>query len=178
MHRDKTRYVISGLVTLAVFATVAWADLSVGKKAPDFKLPTIRNTQFQLSDCFKEKPKVVVLDLWATWCPPCRHEIPWLVKLHKDYAKKPVQIVGVALDRDLSTVKKFATDNKIRYTVCHDPVGTKLGEPYQIKGIPATYVIDKTGKIRFTHSKFPGDAASQKEKYEEFKKQIDELLAE
>jgi peroxiredoxin len=189
MRRVKARYIkgrrslspalIGAIVAVVVLITAAWADLSAGTKAPDFKLPNIKGGQFQLSDCFKgDKPKVVVLDLWATWCPPCRGEIPYLIKLKKAYANKDVQITGVALDKGLDTVKTFARENKINYTVCHDPNGDKLGKPYDIQGIPATYVIDKTGKIRFAHSGFPRDAQGQKDEYDKFKQQIDQLLAE
>jgi peroxiredoxin len=176
-----TRRLSVALIALAiagVAAIAAYADLSVGTKAPNFTLPTIDGKTFTLADNFKAPGKVVVLDLWATWCPPCRAEIPHLINLQSKFKNKRVTIVGVSLDRGKAEVVDFAKEQGINYIVAHDPNGEKVGGAYQVRGIPATYIIDKSGVIRYAHSGFPRDAAEAKRKAAEFEKQINTLLAQ
>lgn len=165
----KTKIIIAIAIGLAVLvgACAVMADLSTGKAAPNFTLPTLDGKSFSL----KQPGKVVLLDIWATWCPPCRAEIPYLVKLAKKYADKDVVLVGVAIDERKSDVASFAKQKGINYTVALDPGAQSLGQRYQLRGIPATYIIDKEGIIRKVHSGFggAGDAA-------EMDKQIAELL--
>ncbi len=169
--------VLAIALTLAIAATVAYADLSAGTKAPSFTLPTIDGKTFTLSNCFKSPPKVVVLDIWATWCPPCRAEIPHLIALQNKFKNQNVTIVGVALDAEKSTVVDFAKQQKINYTIAFDPNADKIGKLYQVRGIPATYVIDKTGVIRYTHSGFPRNADEAKQAAADLEKEIRTLLA-
>ena len=149
------------IVLVALVSSAVVANLRVGTKAPTFTVPTIDGKSFTLKDCFKKPGKVVLLDIWATWCPPCRMEIPHLINLQKKYANKGVVFVGVAIDADKGDVKSFAKKQKINYTVCHDPNAKTVGKSYQVQGIPATYIIDKKGVIRNVHSGFGGaeDAA-------------------
>jgi len=170
-----------GAVAIAIVAIISaavYADLTAGTKAPNFTLPTLAGKSFTLSNCFKNPPQVVVLDLWATWCPPCRSEIPHLVNLQNKFKGKNVTIVGVALDADKSVVADFAKQQRINYTIALDPQGAKLGTPYKIKGIPATYIIDKKGVIRYAHSGFPRDTEAGKEEAANMEKEIRTLLAQ
>jgi len=138
------------------------ANLRAGTKAPNFSLPKLDGKTFTLADSFKKPGKVVLLDIWATWCGPCRAEIPYIIKLQKKYAGKGVVIVGVAIDDSKDDVKSFVKDEKVNYTIVHDPKAKSVGKSYQVEGIPATYIIDKKGVIRYVHSGFSGaeDAAS------------------
>jgi len=176
MHIRRTPLVAIALV-IAVAATAAYADLAAGAKAPTFTLPTIAGKTFTLADCFKTPANVVVLDIWATWCPPCRSEIPHLVELQKKFKGKKVVIVGVAIDEAESTVVEFAKQQGINYTVAHDPNAAKIGNLYQVRGIPATYIIDKKGVIRYAHSGFPRDPEAAKKEAAVLEKEIRTLLA-
>jgi len=173
----KNRFVLLTSICLVIVLTViAWSDVAPGTKAPDFTLKNLSGKSVSLSNFFVKPGNVVLLDIWATWCPPCRSEIPQLVKLQKSYKGKPFKIVGVAIDDEIATVKSFAKDNKINYTVCHDPSGRTIGKPYKVQGIPAAYIIDKKGVIRFAHMGFPGDAEGQKKEIAKMKKEINSLL--
>jgi len=143
--------VLAGLVSSAVIA-----NLSAGTKAPNFSLPKLDGKTFTLKDNFKQPGKVVLLDIWATWCGPCGSEIPYLIDLQKKYAGKPVTIVGVAIDEKKETVQSFVKNMKINYTICHDPNAKAVGKSYDVQSIPATYIIDKKGVIRFAHRGFGG----------------------
>ena len=121
---------------------------SVGEPAFDFELKDSTGKTVRLSDF---KGKVVVLDFWATWCPPCRKEIPGFVNLHNNYQAKGVEVVGVSLDRSWSPVKPFMQEYRIGYTILLGD--QKLTEMYGgFTGIPTTFVIDRNGVIRDKHT--------------------------
>jgi len=116
--------------------------------APAFTLTDINGKSVSLSDF---KGKVVILDFWATWCPPCKREIPDFIKLQKEFGSRGLQVVGIALDEP-GKVQAYASQNGINYPVLlgSDDIAWKYGG---IQGIPTTFIIDKTGKIV---SKFEG----------------------
>lgn len=147
---------VCSVVLLSLAASAVLAQLPAGKKAPNFTLKDINGKSFTLSNLYIKPVKAIVLDLWATWCPPCRKEVPFLIDINKRYKSKGVIVVGVSIDRDLATVKKFVNDYKIDYTILHDPNATKVGPLYNLKPIPETYIIDKKGIIRYVHVGFSG----------------------
>lgn len=156
----RTRTLVVGMIVLAVLVTssVLLADLKPGTKAPTFTLPTLDGKTYTL----KHPGKVVFMDIWATWCGPCRAEVPHIIKLAKKYADKDVVFVGVSVDQRKADVTKFAKEKGINYTIALDPGAEKVGSPYQVRGIPATYIIDKKGVIRYVHSGFGGAADAEK----------------
>jgi len=118
--------------------------LQIREKAPEFTLPNISQTQTSLSDY---QGKVIILDFWDTWCPPCRMEIPNFVKMQKEWGGKGLQIIGMALGRrGLKAVQSFAKDYKINYPIVIVD-NTTLGEYGPIAGIPTTFVVGQNGKI-------------------------------
>jgi peroxiredoxin len=113
-----------------------------GEVAPGFTLPDLGGKSVSLSSF---KGKVVILDFWATWCPPCRREIPDFISLQKQYGSRGLQVVGVALD-ELDKVKGFVAANGMNYPVLlgNDRVVESYGG---ISGIPTTYILDRKGRI-------------------------------
>lgn len=95
--------------------------------------------------------KVVLLNLWATWCPPCRREIPDLIEIAKEYEHKGVVVIGVSLDEgenNLALVKKFVERNKIPYLNVIDNMDHVIASSYgNISSIPTTFIIDKQGNV-------------------------------
>ena len=115
-----------------------------GKKAPDFVLRNLEGREVKLSDY---AGKVVILDFWATWCPPCRAEIPHFVQLQKEWGSKGLQVIGVSLDREgVKVLKPFAKKYRMNYLVL---IGdSKVVKVYgSIRSIPTTFVIDRNGII-------------------------------
>jgi len=110
--------------------------------APAFTLTDLSGRPVSLADY---RGKVVILDFWATWCPPCKKEIPDFIDLQSQYGPHGVQIVGIALDEP-DKVKAFAQQNGINYPVLlgNEAITVTYGG---IEGIPTTFVIDKKGKI-------------------------------
>ena len=122
-------------------ATSAPRDTST---APEFSLPNLKGETVHLSDF---KGKVVILDFWATWCGPCKMEIPHFAELLKRHGAKGFAIVGVAMDEPgAEVVRPFVTKNKIEYHVL-------LGDTYTankyggVNALPTTFLIDRKGKI-------------------------------
>ena len=124
------------------------ACVADAKPAADFTLPTLDGKSFTLSSV---KGKVVLLNFWATWCGPCKAEIPAFVELQQQYGKDLV-VVGLSVDDPADKAKAFATTYKINYTVVlglgHDDIQDAYGPIY---GIPASFLISRDGKVCKRH---------------------------
>ncbi len=120
-----------------------------GKKAPDFTLTTTDGKTLKLSDF---KGKGVIVNFWATWCPPCRAEIPDMVELQKEYESKGFSFIGIAVSDQEEKVKAFVESQKMNYPVA---MGTpelamsygKFTKEGTIRGIPTSFVINGKGEI-------------------------------
>jgi peroxiredoxin len=137
--------VMISIITLALFAGCTSKDKEgATAAAPDFTLQDVSGKKVRLADL---KGRVVLLEFWATWCPPCRAEIPSIEHLHKQYGGKGLTILAVALDEGgWDVVKAFVAEQKITYTVLK---GTEdVSAKYMVRLIPATFIIDKQGLIR------------------------------
>ncbi|HEY9857585.1 MAG TPA: TlpA disulfide reductase family protein [Stenomitos sp.] len=146
--------------------------IAAPKEAPDFSLPrTGDGKTVKLSDF---KGKVRIVNFWATWCPPCRAEIPHFVSMYKDLKGKGVEIIGISLDqKGDAAVAPFVKENKMNYPVLlgDENVVSAYGG---IRGIPTTFIVDRQGRIV---KKFVGLPASSEEGIKDaFMKEIGPLL--
>lgn len=126
-----------------------WVDvkvpLAVGFKAPDFSVVDADGNKLSLSSL---KGHIVVLDFWASWCAPCRAELPNVEKIAKDYANKGVIVIGIDIDRNEGAFKGAVSYFGLTYRQVFDGPDDKVSGLYRVSGIPMTYLIDREGVIR------------------------------
>ncbi|MBZ5664626.1 MAG: redoxin domain-containing protein [Acidobacteriia bacterium] len=115
--------------------------------APEFSLPELTGQTFDLS---AYRGKVVLLDFWATWCDPCREEIPHFVELQDKYRDQGLQIVGISMDDGPEPVRDFYQRFHMNYPVAMG--NAKIGELYGgVLGLPIAFLIDRDGRIEAKH---------------------------
>lgn len=143
------------LVAVAVLALVfgiVWLQSSkyeppkIGKVAPDFALVDLNDKEVRLSDL---RGKVVFLNFWATWCKPCKEEMPSMEVLHKNFEKDGLVVLAVSIDRVTTTkdIPPFIKSMNLSFPVLVDSWG-KTDMPYKRMGVPETFIIDQQGVIR------------------------------
>ncbi|MCS7052155.1 MAG: TlpA family protein disulfide reductase [Ignavibacterium sp.] len=135
------------LITVS-FIQYTFANPTDNKKAPEFSLKTLEGKTVKLSDY---KGKIVIIDFWATWCPPCRKGIPDLVDLQKTYSKELV-VIGISLDqeRTIKDLKPFIQNYGINYPVVLGD--EKVVRDYGgVNAIPTSFIVDQKGFIVDSH---------------------------
>ena len=157
MKRNAIVFAILAITILGMLAFGKWVDRErhqrtgtslvgnvQGAQAPDFELVSLDGQKVKLSDF---RGKAVVLNFWATWCTPCKTEMPWFVDLQKQYAGDGLLIVGVAMDdTDPQKIAQFASEMGVNYPVL---LGTnKVSDEYgDVEYLPTTFYINRQGKI-------------------------------
>lgn len=116
----------------------------VGQAVPDFVLPDLEGKPHDLADF---RGRVVVLNFWATWCPPCIDEMPSLERLHDALDDKGVAVLAVSVDERFSDIEKFVNQYHLTLTVLHDE-GKKVSRKYQTFKYPETYILDREGILK------------------------------
>jgi cytochrome c biogenesis protein CcmG, thiol:disulfide interchange protein DsbE len=115
----------------------------IGSQAPDF---TVQDSQTKIT-LSQYRGQVVVLNFWATWCPPCVEEIPSLVEMQKRMKSKGVTVIAVSVDVDENAYKQFVKDHNVNLLTVRDP-NQKSNQLYGTFKFPETYVIDRKGIMR------------------------------
>lgn len=136
--------------------------------APDFTLKSSTGENIRLAE---QRGQVVMLNFWASWCGPCREEMPLLDKLNSKYGKMGFVMYGINTDQDIAEAKNVLNKIKVNYPILFDPE-SKLSTLYNVDSMPFSVFIDKKGQIRHIHK---GYVLGDEEKYV---KQIKELISE
>ncbi|WP_419151463.1 TlpA family protein disulfide reductase [Aeribacillus alveayuensis] len=138
------------LAGVAIWQTIASKDVKVGlekgDKAPDFELLTLNGETKKISDF---QGKKVILNFWATWCPPCKEEMPEMQKLYEDYSDE-IEIVAVnftASESNQEKVKQFIENNGFTFPILLDPKN-KANSGYEVLTYPTTYFLNEDGIIQ------------------------------
>ena len=160
-RRSRNRLARAGLaLALTALLALAWSQrdrfipVGVGTRVPTYTAQTLDGRTVSLASL---KGKVVVLNVWATWCRPCRVEMPALERLHQQLRGEGLEVVAVSVDTPpgvLSPTGQFSGDVKafvdameLTFTVLHDPART-VEELFLVQGLPTTLIIDKAGRIQ------------------------------
>jgi peroxiredoxin len=149
MHRISLTFAILALTT-----TAARAEVKPGQAAIDFDAPTMAGTPLKLSTL---RGKVVLLDFWASWCEPCKKELPLLDKMAPRLRARGVEIVAVNIDDNRDKAAEFVRSHGLHLTVVTDGAKKIVGA-WEPPKMPSSFVVDKGGVVRAVHGGFePGD---------------------
>lgn len=136
--------------------------------APDFTLKSRDGSNIKLSEL---RGQVVMVNFWASWCGPCRQEMPLLEQLYQRYQPMGFTLLGVNVEEDSSAADKVLKDIPVSFPILYDSKNS-VSESYQVRAMPSTFLIDRDGNVRYLHKGYqPG--------YEEdYQQQIRELVRE
>jgi peroxiredoxin len=144
------------------------ASLKINKTAPNFILKSSGGGNISLSEL---RGKVVVINFWATWCVPCRQEVPQMEKLYQRFSKKGLTIVAINVGNNSDKAKRISKELGITFPILFDS-DSNVSEEYGVFAMPSTYFVDRTGNLRKIHRSFElGDE-------KKYKKIIKALLKE
>jgi peroxiredoxin len=153
MTRPKRQHVLGGLIALLLagflfviepsFRDLAGPAVAVGDAAPAFRLTAETGQPVDLNDF---RGRFLVLNFWATWCPPCVEEMPSLNQFHKQFAGRGVIVLGVSVDRDREAYQRFLERAGVEFLTVRDPE-RKVSRLYGTFKYPETYFIDPQGKV-------------------------------
>ena len=152
---------IAGVVMTAIFGVALAIKLrpqlnllEIGSNAPEFHATDLRTSKPVTLDTYRGK--VVLVNIWATWCPPCRAEMPSMERLHKKFAGSDFRIAAVSVDGDAfypdkeqtkpAQILAFADELGLTFDILHDPSGA-IRRAYDIFGVPESFVVDRDGVI-------------------------------
>ncbi len=122
--------------------------VTVGSEAPDFTAVTLDSVPRE-KGLAEHRGQVVMINVWATWCLPCRVEMPSIEALHRAYAPRGFKVLAVSVDdaRHKETIRAFAEEYDLTFEILHDPA-KKITDLYDISGYPETFIIGRDGVIR------------------------------
>jgi cytochrome c-type biogenesis protein len=155
MNRAARRWTLALSAGLAACGTACGSDggrrvpVAVGESAPAYAAQRMDGAAVALADL---RGEVVLLNIWATWCKPCREEIPALEVLHQAHAARGLVVTGVSIDAhdDTASIAAFARELGASYPLWRDP-DDRVSSTFLAIGVPATYLIDRDGVLRWRH---------------------------
>jgi peroxiredoxin len=165
----KTKGVIVLLQLILVIALTLFnppASNQIGKKAVEFSLPTVAGETMALQSW---RGKVVLLNFWATWCGPCREELPELARVQEKFRQRGLTVAAVTVDNELENIRSFLKKYDVKLQVLWDK-RKKVAKAYAVEKMPSSYLIDRNGVVRFIHRGY------NSEELKRIETEIDELL--
>jgi peroxiredoxin len=162
----KTLSVYFFILSVAISTSVSASNIS--GEAPNFTLKSNLDKNIKLSEL---RGQVVLINFWASWCGPCRQEMPELNKLYSKYKKLGFTILGVNVEEDNKEALHIVKNDKISFPILFD-TENKVSELYKVSGMPTTIIVDRSGNMRFLHRAYkPGDI-------DKYKKWVKKLIRE
>lgn len=159
--KSASRRVAVCLFLSALGVTTTALALSEGARAPEIGLTSTSGDSIRLSGL---RGKVVIVDFWASWCAPCREELPVLERLYRQYRGQGLVVVGVNVDREERNMRDFLTRVRVSFPVAHD-VRHEVAGRYSPPTMPTSYIVDRHGVVRHVHRGFRARDASMIESH-------------
>jgi len=145
--RRASRVLLSLLLATGLGAGAAAAPVAVSAPAPDFTLRSMNGPNLRLKE---QRGQVVLINFWATWCAPCRKEMPHLNRLYDKYRASGFVLLGVNVDDDARNAVDVAAQLGVKFPVLLD-TDKKVSHLYDLNSMPSTVVIDRDGRVRYLH---------------------------
>lgn len=160
MNSRLARRLAAGLaaagLALASALPAAGAGVALQEQAPDFTLKSLEGSNLRLEEY---RGDVVLINFWASWCGPCRQEMPVLDKLHHRYEDAGFAVLGVNVEGEVAPAQKIVDKTNVTFPILIDE-GQSVSERYALEAMPSTVVVDRDGKVRYIHLGYkPGDEA-------------------
>lgn len=141
---------LTAILTLALPALLGVADV----RAPAFSLQSVSGGTVSLAQF---KGDVVMINFWASWCGPCRQEMPLLDSIYKQYKDMGFTLLGVNVEPDSGSADAWLKKTPVSYPILFDPK-SQVSQLYQVQAMPTTVIIDRQGIVRYVHNGYlPGD---------------------
>jgi len=147
---------LAGVVLLTFTATSAIA-LAPGDAPPSIDMPDLSGRTVDLRQL---EGRVVLIDFWASWCGPCKQELPVLEELHRKYAEQGLVIVGINIDSSSKKMTRFLEGAPVSFRVVHDRKRA-VASKYEPEAMPTSYFIARDGKVRYVHEGFEDKDATE-----------------
>lgn len=158
------------MLLISIFASSVFAAtaLKEPEEAPDFTLKSLKGSNLKLSEF---RGDVVMINFWATWCGPCRQEMPILNDLYLKYRDMGFTLLGVNVEKNTTKAANMIRDLKVVFPVLFDTENS-VSKLYKVEAMPSTVLVDRDGKLRYVHRGYvPGTE-------DEYVRQVRELMAE
>lgn len=141
-------FLVGGAFTASHFLKDELTNVTTGSDAPGFAAATLDATP-QMKSLSNYRGEVILLNIWATWCGPCREEMPEIERLHQELGGKGLKIVAVSVDNagEEQKIRDFVKEFGLNFEVLHDATGSIQGI-YRTTGVPETFIIDREGVVR------------------------------
>ncbi|HJV61079.1 MAG TPA: TlpA disulfide reductase family protein [Albitalea sp.] len=165
--RHRTARVLAGLA-LACCATLDSSAVAPASAAPDFTLRSMDGPNLRLQE---QRGRVVLVNFWATWCGPCRQEMPHMNRLYEKYRASGFVLLGINVDEDPRNAAGVAAKLGLKFPVLLD-TDKKVSKLYQLATMPSTVLIDRDGRVRYVHRGYVDGVEN------DYEKQIRDLLKE
>jgi len=152
--RSITRLLALTALSAALTLTAAAAALQSGAPAPAFQLNSNTGKPLALADF---KGQIVLLNFWASWCGPCRQEMPILEQLNRQYHAKGVTLLGINVEPDSAAAVDWLKATPVTFPILFD-TDSKVSSLYEVAGMPNTVIIDRKGQVRYIHRGYSAGA--------------------
>ncbi|MDP4597240.1 MAG: TlpA family protein disulfide reductase [Pseudomonadales bacterium] len=153
----------------AVLALPAMADaIPVFGAAPDFTLPRAAGGNLRLAE---QRGDVIMLNFWASWCGPCRQELPALAELHNRFGPAGFKVLGINVDAQPEKAQRILQELNLPFPILYDSAGA-VSATYRVNAMPSTVIIDRDGQMRYLHEGYKAGYADL------YRSEITELLGE